>query len=89
MAYGIKVSTADSIFITHAREGMDAFSATGVVGRYMVDHVPLLKYVPTWFPGAEFQKDAKRWRKSTEIMVEAPFEFTKSAFVRIYSLLTN
>ncbi|KAG8941532.1 hypothetical protein FRC00_012316, partial [Tulasnella sp. 408] len=29
---------------------------------YFVDLFPLLRFVPAWFPGAQFQRDAKRWR---------------------------
>ena len=87
MAYGIKVSTRDDVFITHAKEGMHAFSAAGVSGRYLVDYIPLLKYVPVWFPGAKFRRDAERWRKSAMTMVQAPFAYTKEALVRFFTLL--
>ncbi|KAG9043860.1 hypothetical protein FS837_009051 [Tulasnella sp. UAMH 9824] len=30
---------------------------------YLVDLFPLLKHVPSWFPGAQFQRDAASWRK--------------------------
>ncbi|KAG8991006.1 hypothetical protein FRB90_001498 [Tulasnella sp. 427] len=30
---------------------------------YVVDLLPALKYLPDWLPGAQFKRDAKRWRK--------------------------
>lgn len=30
---------------------------------YVVDLFPILKYIPTWFPGAQFKRDAKDWRR--------------------------
>ncbi|KAG8988322.1 hypothetical protein FRB90_002832, partial [Tulasnella sp. 427] len=30
---------------------------------YLVDLFPLLRFVPAWFPGAQFQRDARKWRE--------------------------
>ncbi|KAG8998658.1 hypothetical protein FRB90_012265 [Tulasnella sp. 427] len=30
---------------------------------YLVDIFPLLKYVPAWFPGAKFQREASQWKE--------------------------
>ncbi|KAG9048565.1 hypothetical protein FS837_012506 [Tulasnella sp. UAMH 9824] len=30
---------------------------------YVVDLFPALKYLPTWFPGTQFKRDAKEWRR--------------------------
>ncbi|KAG8926418.1 hypothetical protein FRC00_002919 [Tulasnella sp. 408] len=32
---------------------------------YLVDLFPALKIIPSWFPGAQFQRDAKKWREHT------------------------
>ncbi|KAG9042591.1 hypothetical protein FS837_010671 [Tulasnella sp. UAMH 9824] len=30
---------------------------------YLVDLFPSLKHIPSWFPGAQFQRDAKKWNQ--------------------------
>lgn len=39
---------------------------SGVTGRvmqgYWVEFLPWLKYVPEWMPGAQFKRDARKWR---------------------------
>ena len=37
-------------------------------GAFLVDIIPILKYVPEWFPGANFQRKAAMMRKHTAIM---------------------
>ena len=37
--------------------------------------VPLVRYLPEWFPGCGFQKDAKRWRKMVREAEDTPYEF--------------
>ena len=46
-----------------------------------------MKYVPEWVPGAGFKRQARQWRPLYGRMVDAPFEFLKSALVRaVYSM---
>ncbi len=35
--------------------------------------LPILKYVPEWFPGAGFQRKAREWRVLAQRMVDLPF----------------
>lgn len=44
--------------------------------------MPILKYVPDWFPGAGFKRQAKIWSKLREYMRDAPFAAAKRKFVR-------
>lgn len=38
-------------------------SVTGrVMQGYLVDFLPWLKYVPEWMPGAQFKRDARKWK---------------------------
>lgn len=39
-------------------------SATGAIpGKFLVDVLPWLKYVPEWVPGASFQRLAREWKE--------------------------
>nr|BAL05181.1 cytochrome P450 [Phanerodontia chrysosporium] len=41
--------------------------------RYLVDLIPILKYVPEWFPGAGFKRQARIWKKEVTNIADAPF----------------
>jgi len=40
-----------------------------------VDSIPLLRYVPSWFPGAEFQRYAAKCRDICEHQAELPLSW--------------
>ncbi|GJE91858.1 cytochrome P450 [Phanerochaete sordida] len=79
VTYGIDVKSAEDKYITNAQKALFALTATGNVGTYLVDSIPLLKYVPDWVPGAKFQRDAREWRAATEAMAQQPVADVKAA----------
>ncbi|KIP02864.1 hypothetical protein PHLGIDRAFT_78465 [Phlebiopsis gigantea 11061_1 CR5-6] len=79
VTYGIDVQSADDVYITNAQKALSALNATGNVGTYLVDFIPLLQYVPEWFPGAGWKRDARAWREATLRMAYKPFETVKAA----------
>ena len=46
-------------------------------------HTITVRYVPEWFPGAEFKRLGKKWNAAVQWIRNEPFEFTKAAIVRI------
>ena len=38
---------------------------TDVIGAFLVDIFPLLRFVPSWVPGACFQKKATQWKTAS------------------------
>ncbi|KAJ3530717.1 hypothetical protein NM688_g7672 [Phlebia brevispora] len=44
-----------------------------------VEFIPALKYLPSWFPGAGFKRQAEKWRKAAMGMIELPFDAVKRA----------
>jgi hypothetical protein len=40
-----------------------------------------VKYIPAWFPGAGFKKDASEAKKTLNTFVETPFQFTMHEMV--------
>ena len=47
----------------------------------MTVYVVIVKYVPTWMPGANFRRLANIWRRATTDMSVAPFQAVKRAMV--------
>ncbi|TDL23203.1 cytochrome P450 [Rickenella mellea] len=77
VAYGIKVASENDPSIHTAEEALKAMAATGNAGAYLVDTIPFLKYLPEWFPGAKFKREAKEWRRHVLSMRDSPFAVVK------------
>jgi hypothetical protein len=43
--------------------------------------IPVLKYVPSWMPGAGFKRQAEIWKKDVDDLYNLPFEVTKRNIV--------
>ncbi|KAJ6527992.1 cytochrome P450 [Mycena vulgaris] len=77
VTYGIHVLSSNDPYIDIAEKAMHGFGVASIPGRFLVNTIPVLKYVPTWFPGADFKRKAKEWRKATRDLWDLPFAETK------------
>ena len=73
IGYGITVQESEDPYISIAEEALNGVAEAGVPGTFWVDLFPILKYVPSWFPGAVFQRKAACWREATNTMADKPF----------------
>ncbi|KAI0659485.1 cytochrome P450 [Cubamyces menziesii] len=79
VAYGIDVQPKNDPYIATAETALHAMSMAGNAGAYLVDYMPFLKHIPSWFPGATFKRQAAEWRKATNAMVEVPYKAVRRA----------
>ncbi|EKM50625.1 uncharacterized protein PHACADRAFT_200567 [Phanerochaete carnosa HHB-10118-sp] len=77
IAYGYDGITEDEEVHDLALRGNLYFIETTVIGVWLVDMLPILRYVPQWFPLAYFQRYAARARPFIRKCVNKPFEETK------------
>ncbi|KAH8818893.1 cytochrome P450 [Flagelloscypha sp. PMI_526] len=57
-------------------EGVAKITAEGLkLGRWLVDFFPVLKYVPSWIPGAGFQRWAAQSREHVNLFVKKPYDY--------------
>ncbi|KAJ7167245.1 cytochrome P450 [Mycena crocata] len=77
VAYGIDILPTNDPFISLSEEAGKVIHAAGLPGQFLVDWVPLLKYVPDWFPGAGFKRLAQKSRNLLHALNEVPFAETK------------
>ena len=94
IGYGITVQEFDDPYISIAEEALNGAAQAGTPGAFWVDFLPILKYVPSWFPGAGFQKKATRWREALNTMLEKPFlhvqeQLVQAHFLRAHVLFFN
>ncbi|KAH6908764.1 cytochrome P450 [Coprinopsis sp. MPI-PUGE-AT-0042] len=66
VAYGIKIKREDDPFINLGESAVESLVKGSVPGKYL--------YVPKWFPGAGFQREAAQYRKLQEGLRERPWE---------------
>ncbi|TFK61436.1 cytochrome P450 [Pluteus cervinus] len=87
-AYGIEVKPRGDPLVQLAERAMYAISRAGNFGSYLVDFMPILKYIPTWFPGAQFKRDAREWSKYVKALPDAGFRLAKAKYVRSHFLIS-
>ena len=81
MTYGISVLRYDDPYIKIAEEAMEAVAELLIAGTFLVDIIPILKYVPEWFPGATFQRKAATMRKHAGTIRNAAFAAAEKLMV--------
>lgn len=60
-----------------------------VPGRFLVETISWLKYIPGWVPGAGFQRKAKAWNESYQKASTATYEGFKKGLVSETYLLSD
>ncbi|KAJ7745595.1 cytochrome P450 [Mycena maculata] len=75
--YGIDVEPEDDPYIDISEMAVHAMSCTINGGSYLVDSLPFLRYVPGFFPGAGFQREAREWSEVVSALREIPYAFSK------------
>ena len=84
ISYGIDVQEFHDPHISLTEESLDGITEALIPGAFLVDFFPIMKYVPSWFPGAGFQKKAAHWRKVNEFMMQKPFDYVKDQLVEFF-----
>jgi hypothetical protein len=81
IAYGLDIQKENDPHLKRAQAVVHALGTAGIPGAFLVDAVPILKYVPAWFPGASFQRKAREWRKLIQETLELPYAEVKRNIV--------
>lgn len=58
-------------------EVMEDLADASTTGRYLVDVIPLLKYLPEWFPGAGFKTKGRLYNRRLMVLAELPLALAK------------
>ncbi|KAL4063425.1 cytochrome P450 [Scleroderma citrinum] len=75
--YGHQVKSNDDTFLRLAEECVDLLAnrIASNGGVWPVDLFPFLKYLPPWFPGASFIRNAAQWKAKMQEFVDRPYEY--------------
>ncbi|KAF7346363.1 Cytochrome p450 [Mycena sanguinolenta] len=75
--YGYEVQPDNDRFVALAEKVVQMASQADFTGAVAVNTFPILRYLPSWMPGAGFQRLAAESRRLTKEMREMPFDFVK------------
>ncbi|KZP22134.1 cytochrome P450 [Athelia psychrophila] len=81
VTYGLDVLPKDDPFIESADKGITTVTLVLLPGAFLVNMVPILKQLPSWFPGAGFKRKAKEWKQYADTTLEAPFKALKEKII--------
>ncbi|KAF9229392.1 cytochrome P450 [Gyrodon lividus] len=77
ISYGHDISDKGDIYVTIADDALQGLGKAGIFGSFLVDYLPILKYIPEFMPGAGFKRQARAWRIATRSMIDKPFQMVK------------
>ncbi|KAI0642611.1 CyP450 monooxygenase [Trametes meyenii] len=82
VAYGIQVAEENDPYIALARRSAAVFTDIVIPGKYLAEVIPLLKHLPSWFPGAASKRDIRRRGADVSPLRDMPYEATLAAMSR-------
>ncbi|KAF9506705.1 hypothetical protein BS47DRAFT_1385443 [Hydnum rufescens UP504] len=77
MAYGLKINSFEDDTVRFSKKAAVIFGEAAQPGAFLVDTFPALKHIPSWFPGAGFQRKAAEWRDTMLKGLSIPHEQAK------------
>ena len=76
MLYGYEPSPhAPDSLVRLINRMMAEFSEAVVVGAWLVDMIPWLRFLPDWVPGTGFKHTARQWKKDCDEVMDVPADF--------------
>ena len=81
MIYSINIRPYNDPHIKIAEEAIAAMVELLIPGAFLVDIIPILKYLPEWFPGAKFQSKAAVMREHAKRIRNTTFAATEELMV--------
>ncbi|THU99940.1 cytochrome P450 [Dendrothele bispora CBS 962.96] len=79
VSYGITSQEEKDYYVVLANRAIQGLIQAVNHGSFLVDFFPLLKYVPSWVPGAEFKRKAKVWAQYATELREGPWQKLQAA----------
>lgn len=83
MAYGIKIQDHNDPYVQQIEEVLHAVGDASIPGRYLVEMFPIMKHIPSWFPGAGWKRKAAYYKQINDRVSREPFETVKDNLVNV------
>ncbi|GJJ11037.1 hypothetical protein Clacol_005268 [Clathrus columnatus] len=79
VTYGIEVTSEKDPLLVLSETTIQRATEAGIPGTYLVDILPPLKYIPSWFPGAKFKRELSQLGKQVTEMLNKPVEVARTS----------
>ncbi|KAF5348525.1 hypothetical protein D9756_009681 [Leucocoprinus leucothites] len=76
MTYGLPVQRQNDPLVRFVEDAFTNLAGAVAPGKYFVNVLAPLKYVPRWMPGAGFKRKGKEMRKHLDRLLEEPYQAT-------------
>lgn len=73
MTYGLPVQRTHDPLVEKAEKYFTTALTAAAPGTYLVNVLPIMKYMPGWVPGVRFKKVGAKIREQLLQMVEEPY----------------
>ncbi|KAJ7806150.1 cytochrome P450 [Mycena olivaceomarginata] len=82
ISHGYEVKGLDDPLVHLAERVMGYVTKVITPNTYLVDSLPFLRYIPEWFPGANFQREARDCRNVLNRLMHEPYEIVQQQMER-------
>ncbi|GJE97912.1 cytochrome P450 [Phanerochaete sordida] len=79
VTFGMDIKDHSDSYVVLAEKAIRSIVAVALPGTYMVDYMPLMRWIPSWAPGGEFKREAAEWSALVSDMFTTPLELVKTA----------
>ncbi|KAI0319697.1 cytochrome P450 [Amylostereum chailletii] len=77
MTHGYKVKGDGDRLAKDADEVTEQLEHLLTPGKFLVDTLPFLEYLPSWLPGGHFKQTAREWKHALVALTEEAYSFTQ------------
>lgn len=84
IAYGKQISSLNDRYVVMAQKAMDGLSKATLPGVHLVEYLPFLQYLPSWFPGNSSMKLVEEYLPSVVDMRSSMYVEVKEAVVSCF-----
>ncbi|KAF9449667.1 cytochrome P450 [Macrolepiota fuliginosa MF-IS2] len=77
LTYGLPTRRCKDPLVFFAEDVFTKLTSAAAPGKYLVNVISPLKYVPDWMPGAEFKRVARKLRDEKDRLIEEPYQMAQ------------
>ena len=81
VVYGFDAAEENDSVLELVNVALEGVSIGLAPGKFMAAFFPILRYIPTWFPGAHSQRLFRKWQDASAELTNAPFVRMKEEMV--------
>ncbi|CAE6475243.1 unnamed protein product [Rhizoctonia solani] len=76
--YGYTVKDTQDSLVQDSATLVENFTIAAIPTNFLVNFIPWLKYVPEWFPGAQWKRKIMEWKQLKDRVINGPYDWAKS-----------